>query len=40
MTITKIESFTLDLDGRKRVKLVVAVALTPEGKKRVDQELN
>ncbi|CAD8185006.1 unnamed protein product [Paramecium octaurelia] len=39
-TITKINSFTLENDERKKVKLIVTLALTPEGKKRVDQELN
>lgn len=40
VTITKINSFTADLEGRKRVKLVVSLELTADGRKRIDQELN
>ncbi|CAD8100140.1 unnamed protein product [Paramecium primaurelia] len=39
-TITKINSQTLENNERKKVKLIVSLTLTPEGRKRVDQELN
>ncbi|CAD8153198.1 unnamed protein product [Paramecium octaurelia] len=39
ITISKINSFTTDIDGRKRVKLVIILQLTQGGKVRIDQEL-
>ncbi|CAD8057095.1 unnamed protein product [Paramecium primaurelia] len=39
ITITKINSFTADIEGRKRVKLVITVQLTQDGKARINQEL-
>ncbi|CAD8150833.1 unnamed protein product (macronuclear) [Paramecium tetraurelia] len=39
VTITKINSITADIEGRKRVKLVVSLQLTQDGKARIDQEL-
>jgi hypothetical protein len=39
VTITKINSFTLSIEGRKRVKLVVNLELTADGRKRIEQEI-
>jgi len=37
--ITKINSFTHSIEGRKRVKLVVTLVVTPEGKKKIEEEI-
>lgn len=37
--ITKVDSFTQAIEGRRRVKIVVSLALTAEGKKRVEEEI-
>ncbi|CAD8152551.1 unnamed protein product [Paramecium pentaurelia] len=39
ITISKINSFTADIEGRKRVKLVIILQLTQDGKARINQEL-
>ena len=39
VTITKVNSFTHSIEGRKRVKLVVTLELTAEGKKRVEADI-
>ncbi|CAD8188439.1 unnamed protein product [Paramecium pentaurelia] len=39
-TITKINSFTLDINEGKKVKFIVSLTLTQEGKRRLDQELD
>ncbi|KAM3143317.1 hypothetical protein pb186bvf_004649 [Paramecium bursaria] len=38
--ITKINSHTAVIEGRKRVKLIISLAVTAEGTKRIDQELS
>ncbi|CAD8109022.1 unnamed protein product [Paramecium sonneborni] len=40
VTISKINSFTLQNNEKKQVKFIVQLTLTAEGKKRLDQELN
>lgn len=39
VTITKVNSFTHLIEGRKKVKIVVTLEVTPEGKKRVEAEI-